>query len=140
MNTSANEPSKGKIIVWLLRDALPPHWKLYVVSLVAMVGVSVFTAAQAYSTKLIVNDVFGSGTQMTAMMVAGFVIAVFAGKSVALYANTILSVIFNRSVAAGYQKRIFDEMIVQNVTYFITHSASQIAKTILFGRGAGSAV
>ena len=140
MTTSVTEPSKGKLIAWLLRDALPPRWKLYTVSLIAMIGVSVFTAAQAYSTKLIVNDVFGSGTDMTAMMVAGIVIAVFAGKSVALYANTVLSVIFNRSVAATYQKRIFDQMVIQDVTHFITHSASQVAKTILFGRGAGAAV
>ncbi|MEL7214111.1 MAG: ABC transporter ATP-binding protein [Pseudomonadota bacterium] len=140
MTTPEKAPQNGKLILWLLRDALPSRWKLYALSLIAIVGVSVFTAAQAYSTKLIVNDVFGSGATMTPVMVAGFVVAVFACKSLALYGNTVLSVIFNRSVAAAYQKRIFNETVVQDVSYFITHSASQVAKTILFGRAAGSAV
>ncbi|WP_255596847.1 ABC transporter ATP-binding protein [Cognatishimia sp. MH4019] len=119
---------------------MPSRWKLYVFSLACMIAVAALTAAQAYSTKLIVNDVFGSDGANSAIAVALFVIAVFATKSVALYANTVASVIFTRSVAAAYQKKVFDTLVLQDVGYFQTHSASEIAKTLMFGRAAGTIV
>lgn len=125
----------------LLGEALPMHWKLYLGSLICMVGVAGFTAALAYSTKLIVNEVFVAGSATAAYQVAAMLAVVSIGKSGFTYANTVIATKFTRSVSAHYQKATFRAMVRKAVPYFAgKHAAKHMAEVILFGRGAGQVV
>ena len=125
----------------LLREAMPPRWKLYGLSLVCMVGVAAFTAGLAYSTRLIVNDVFVAEDASAAIYVALLVIGVTVGKSAFQYANAIVSTLFKRSVVASYQKDVFRHMVGKDTRFFMgKHASMQMAQVKLFGSASGKVV
>ncbi len=125
----------------LIREALTSRWKLFAISLVCMLGVAGFTGALAYSTRLIVNDVFVDEDASQAIWVALLVIGVSIGKSFFQYANSVIAVYFDRSVSAHYQKRIFSAMIAKNVEQFAgQHGSTQMSRLKIFGKACGSTV
>lgn len=125
----------------LLRENLPPRWKLFALSLFCMIGVAGFTGALAYSTKLIVNDVFVAENTSSAYWVAGLVMFVAIGKAGFQYANAVIAVYIQRSILANYQKRLFRHQLSQNVSYYLrVHSSAQMAKIRLFSQASSRTV
>ena len=123
----------------LLREAMPSRWRLYALLVICMLGVAGFTGALAYSTKLIVNDIFVAADTQAAYSVAAFVIFVAIGKSFFEYANAVLSVLFNRSIAADYQKKIFRSSLTKDVWYYQgKHTAASMAELKLLGQASGT--
>ena len=124
----------------LLRDALSQRWKLLCLSILFLIGVSVFTAGLAASTRLIVNDVFVAENTDAAVRVALIVIGVSFGKSLFQYANTVAQVLLMRSVSVEMQKLIFARMLHRDVAYFVGgHASDLMAKIRLYGGAAGTA-
>ncbi|WP_133175947.1 ABC transporter ATP-binding protein [Yoonia sediminilitoris] len=110
-------------------------------SLFCMVGVAVFTAGLAYSTRLIVNEVFVANDASAAIGVALLVVGVTLGKSTFDYLNSVISVMFMRSVSANYQKRVFRSIMAKDVRHFgDQHAANQMAQVRLFGEACGTTV
>jgi len=137
----ASNKDAADIVRRLLREAVPPRIKLLALSILCMVGVAGFTAALAYSTRLIVNDVFVASDTSAALGVAALVIVVTFFKSLFTYANGVVSVVFTRSVSASYQKRIFENVLRKDMWHFIgKHSATLMAQVRLFGSSSGTVV
>ena len=135
------EETSAEVAWRVLREAIPPRWKLYVLSIVCMLGVAGFTAAIAWSTKLIVNDVFVAANPQAAFGIAGLLVAIALGKGAFEYANGVIRVMFNRSVAAGYQKRIFANFIEKDVWFFLgQHSATKMAQVRMCGQACANVV
>ena len=127
--------------VRLIKEAMPSRWKLYLVSLVCMIGVAGFTGALANSTRMIVNDVFVADDTSAAIHVALIVIAVSIGKSFFEYANAVISTIFNRSISADYQKKIFAKMLSKDVWHFSgKHASVQMNQVRVYGQACGKTV
>lgn len=125
----------------LVREALPPRWKLYALSLVCMIGVAAFTAALAYSTRLIVNDVFVAEDPQAAVYVALLVVGISSGKAVFQYANAVVSTLFKRSVVASYQKDVFRHIVGKDTRFFMgQHASTQMAQVKVFGSASGRVV
>jgi len=125
----------------LLREALASRWRLYLVSLVCMIGVAIFTGALAYTTRLIVNDVFVSDNTNAAFGVAGLVVFVAFFKSIFQYGNSVIMTVFQRSVSVSYQKQLFDKLIHDDVRRFSgQHASNQMSQLRLFGTAAGNGV
>ena len=91
----------------LIKETIPKRKKIITASIVCMVGVSVFTAALAYTTKLIVNDVFVAKDAGAAIEVAIIVIFVSFAKSLFHYGNAVLQTVLNRSISSFYQKETY---------------------------------
>ena len=128
-------------ITHLLREALPSRWKLLALSIFCMVGVAGFTAALAYSTRLIVNDVFVASDATAAIQVALLILGVTIGKSAFQYANDVISVIFQRSVASAYQKMVFEKLLHKEVRHFIgEHASVQMNKVRIYGDACANVV
>ena len=124
----------------LLRDTLSKRWKLLGLSIFFLLGVSVFTAGLAASTRLIVNDVFVAENTDAAVRVALIVIGVSLGKSIFQYANTLTQILMTRSVSVEMQKRVFAKMLRNDVAYFVGgHASDLMAKIRLYGTAAGTA-
>ena len=124
----------------LLRDTLSKRWKLLGLSIFFLVGVSVFTAGLAASTRLIVNDVFVAENTDAAVRVALIVIGVSLGKSIFQYANSVTQILMTRSVSVEMQKRVFAQMLHNDVAYFVGgHASDLMAKIRLYGTAAGTA-
>ena len=106
-----------------------------------MVGVSVFTAALAYTTKLIVNDVFVAKDARAAIEVAIIVIFVSFSKSLFHYGNAVLQTVLNRSISSFYQKEAFQKTLRREISFFNgKHASDHMAQIRLYGMAAGQAV
>ena len=124
----------------LLNDMLARNWKLLACSILFLIGVSIFTAALAASTRLIVNDVFVAEDADAAIRVAGIVVMVAFCKAVFQYANTVSQIMMTRSVSVSIQKRLYSRVIYNDVADFIgMHANDLMAKIRLYGVSAGNA-
>ena len=124
----------------LLSDMLARNWKLLACSILFLIGVSIFTAALAASTRLIVNDVFVAEDADAAIRVAGIVVIVAFCKALFQYANTVSQIMLTRSVSVSIQKRLYSRVIHNDVADFIgIHANDLMAKIRLYGVSAGNA-
>lgn len=130
-----------KVIRRLLAESIPQRWKLYALSLVFMVSVAGFTSALAYSTKLIVNDIFVAGNLSRAWSVSLMVIGVSIGAALSDYGNTVIGKMLNRSIASHYTRLVFETLLGKEVAYFTgMHPAKLMNQVIMFGRAASTIV
>ena len=125
----------------LIKETIPKRKKIITASILCMVGVSVFTAALAYTTKLIVNDVFVAKDAGAAIEVAIIVIFVSFSKSLFHYGNAVLQTVINRSISSFYQKEAFQKMLRREISFFNgKHASDHMAQIRLYGMAAGQAV
>ena len=125
----------------LVRETIPKRKKIITASVLCMVGVSVFTAALAYTTKLIVNDVFVAKDASAAIEVAIIVIFVSFSKSLFHYGNAVLQNVLNRSISSSYQKETFENTLRREISFFNgKHASDHMAQIRLYGVAAGQAV
>ena len=125
----------------LIKETIPKRKKIITASIVCMVGVSVFTAALAYTTKLIVNDVFVAKDAEAAIEVAIIVIFVSFSKSLFHYGNAVLQTVLNRSISSFYQKEAFQKTLRREISFFNgKHASDHMAQIRLYGMAAGQAV
>ena len=125
----------------LIKETIPKRKKIITASILCMVGVSVFTAALAYTTKLIVNDVFVAKDAEAAIEVAIIVIFVSFSKSLFHYGNAVLQTILNRSISSFYQKEAFQKTLRREISFFNgKHASDHMAQIRLYGMAAGQAV
>ena len=125
----------------LIKETIPKRKKIITASIVCMVGVSVFTAARAYTTKLIVNDVFVAKDAGAAIEVAIIVIFVSFSKSLFHYGNAVLQTVLNRSISSFYQKEAFQKTLRREISFFNgKHASDHMAQIRLYGMAAGQAV
>ena len=125
----------------LIKETIPKRKKIITASILCMVGVSVFTAALAYTTKLIVNDVFVAKDAEAAIEVAIIVIFVSFSKSLFHYGNAVLQTVLNRSISSFYQKEAFQKMLRREISFFNgKHASDHMAQIRLYGMAAGQAV
>lgn len=124
----------------LLNDMLARNWKLLACSILFLIGVAIFTAALAASTRLIVNDVFVAENADAAIRVAGIVVIVAFCKALFQYANTVSQIMLTRAVSVSIQKRLYSRVIHNDVADFIgMHANDLMAKIRLYGVSAGNA-
>ena len=125
----------------LLSETLPPRWKKVALTFFCIVGIATFTAALAYSTRLIVNDVFVADDATAAVGVALLVMGVAITKSIFEYANSVVAFSIKRSISSEYQKRAFHKVIMNDMVHFFgKHASKQMAQIRLLGNASGSAV
>ena len=125
----------------LITETIPNRKKIITASILCMVGVSVFTAALAYTTKLIVNDVFVAKDAEAAIEVAIIVIFVSFSKSLFHYGNAVLQTVLNRSISSFYQKEAFQKTLRREISFFNgKHASDHMAQIRLYGMAAGQAV
>jgi len=133
--------SPSDIAIQLIREALPPRWKLYALALVCMVGVAGFSAALAWSTKLVVNDVFVAGNVEAAYGIAALMVFIAFGKAGFDYVNAVIQFMMNRSISAGYQKHVFRSFVAKDVWFFLgRHAATQMAQVRMYGQAVATIV
>ena len=125
----------------LVKETISNRKKILIASLLCMVGVSFFTAALAYTTKLIVNDVFVAKDAEAAIEVALIVVVVSLCKSLFHYGNAVVQTVLNRSISSSYQKKAFEKTLRREISFFNgKHASDHMAQIRLYGMAAGEAV
>lgn len=130
-----------RVTTRVLKETIRPNLKLYLISLVCMMGVAFFTANLAAVTKKIVNDVFSASDYKAAMQVCFLVIGISFGKSFFQYFNQVIAFTFNRTIAVGYQRALFEKALQMNVSHTTRDQPSSLMTLVrMYGQAAGRAV
>ncbi len=125
----------------LLREALATRLRLYCMSIICVIGVAVFTGALAYSTRLIVNDVFVADDTSAAYKVAALVVGISLFKSFFQYCNGVIGILFERSISAQFQKSVFAKLLHGKITALNgSYAADTMAQIKVYGIAAGRSV
>jgi ATP-binding cassette, subfamily B, bacterial MsbA len=141
LNEAASNTQAVQVARRLLAESLPSRWRTLLLSVFLIAGAAASTAGLAYSTKLIVNDVFVAEDTSAAARVALLVVGVSLLKSIFQYANSVVQTYFNRSVASEYQKRVFRSLLWKDILHFDRkHASAQMAQVRMFGAAAGRSV
>jgi ATP-binding cassette, subfamily B, bacterial MsbA len=141
LNEAASNTQAVQVARRLLAESLPSRWATLALSFFLIAGAAASTAGLAYSTKLIVNDVFVAEDTSAAARVALLVVCVSLLKSIFQYGNSVVQTYFNRSVAADYQKRVFRSLLSKDILHFDRkHAAAQMSQVRMFGAAAGKTV
>lgn len=135
------EPSTYEAAKRAIRETLRPRLRLYLLSILFMISAAAFTGALAWSTKLIVNDVFVEDNASNAIWVALIVIGVSIGKGGSQYLANVLAEQFTRTISADYQRQIFHKLISRPIPEFAgIHPSRFMAQVSTFGQATAGAV
>ena len=135
------EPSSFEAVKRAIRESLYPRWRLYLLSILFMISTAAFTGGLAYSTKLIVNDVFVADNAEGAIWVALLVIGVSLGKGGSEYTANVIAEQFTRSIGASYKRKIFEKLMQRPVQEFAgVHPSRYLAKINTYGQAASQSV
>lgn len=135
------EPATFDAAKRAIRETLRPRLGLYLLSILFMISAAGFTGALAWSTKLIVNDVFVEDNATNAIWVALVVIGVSIGKGGSQYLANVLAEQFTRTISADYQRKIFHKLITRPIPEFAgIHPSRFMAQVTTFGAATAQAV
>jgi len=124
-----------------LREALLPRLPLYILSVLAMIGAAVFTGGLAWSTRLIVNDVFVNDNAAGAIGIALLVVGVSAGKGASEYFANVFAEQFTRTVSADYKRQIFNKILKRPVPEFSgVHPSRYLAQVSKYAQATAGVV
>ena len=135
------EPTSYDAAKRAIRETLKPRLALYLTSILFMIGAAGFTGALAWSTKLIVNDVFVDDNAEGAIFVALIVIGVSIGKGTSQYLANVLAEQFTRTISADYKRQIFHKLLRRPVPEFAgVHPTRYLAQVTTYGQATATAV
>ncbi len=135
------EPATFDAAKRAIRETLRPRLRLYLLSILFMITAAGFTGGLAWSTKLIVNDVFVEDNATNAIWVALIVIGVSIGKGGSQYFANVLAEQFARTISADYQRQIFHKLITRPIPEFAgIHPSRFMAQVTTFGAATAQAV
>lgn len=103
----------------VLENARDYVWR-YILAFVFMGLVAASTAASAWIMKDVINEVFLERDATMVMVIAGFVMFIFAVKGLATYGQLVVLGEIGNAIVARTQSRLFEAITRQDVAFFET--------------------
>ena len=124
---------KGEHVQTLRRLLVDTAWQyrwryLLAVGLMAVTAAS--TAGMALIIEHVVNEIFVSRDADAVLKIAGFICAVYLIKGAATYGQLLVMGRINNSIVASMQKRLYDRLVSQSVSFFEKYEFGEIAMRI----------
>ncbi|WP_245431081.1 ABC transporter ATP-binding protein [Rhodoplanes roseus] len=132
--------STGTIVVRLLSEFGRGHARSYGLAFVFMGLGAACTAGTAYLIGSAVNQVYVSRSFYGVAAVSLAAIVIFAVKGVATYGQAVTLARISNSIIATNQKRMFDRLVTQNLSFFTDKHSSEFVARVNYGAGAASSV
>ena len=125
----------------LLLDQGTKHWKGYVFAFAMMGLIAVTTSLSAWIIGKIVDKIFVGHNLSAVWEITAAIVVIYAVKGFATYGQQVsLSRVAN-SIVADIQRRIFDQMLRMNVSYYSkAHSSEFIARQSFIAGSASNAL
>ncbi|WP_186389404.1 ABC transporter ATP-binding protein [Stappia sp. TSB10P1A] len=101
----------------VLENARDYVWR-YILAFVFMGLVAASTAASAWIMKDVINEVFLERDATMVMVIAGFVMFIFAVKGVSTYGQLVVLGEIGNAIVARTQSRLFEAITRQDVAFF----------------------
>ncbi|MFQ5624740.1 MAG: ABC transporter ATP-binding protein [Paracoccaceae bacterium] len=114
------------------RECLRPHLKHFLLAVVAMIVAAVATAALAFVTRDIVNEIFVAANPGAVWLIAGTVVLISLAKGGGSYFQVALLSRVERNIVAGLEQRLFANVIGRRMDFFAGKSPAQHMSQISF--------
>ena len=120
----------------LLQEAVRPYARQLVIAVICMAVVAGMTAAFAWLIEPVINDVFIEGNRAVLWGLAAAVIAVFALKNAAAYAQEVLIAYVGQRVITDTQKRLFRSLMWQDMALFQERTSGSLVSHFTYDTNA----
>ena len=121
----------NKEILHRLYDIIKPFRSLLAIAMVTMVVYSLFTTAQAWILKPVIDDMFIK-KDMTMLVLLPFgIVLIFFMKAVSYYVYTFLLEKVGQSIIQGLRVRIFEHIHKQPLSFFHHHSTGTLISRVI---------
>ena len=133
-----NSPSNATLRR-LLTDQGTKHWKGYVFAFAMMGLIALTTSLSAWIIGQIVNKIFVGRDLKAVWEITAAIVAIYTVKGLATYGQQVVLSRVGNSIVADIQKRMFDQMLRMQVSYYSgSHSSEFIARQAFIAQSASN--
>lgn len=124
----------------LMADNMRMQWRLYVVAVIAMIGVALSTAGTAYVMKHIIDAMTLPEYKDYVLLVAAGVAGIFIVKGIATYIQTVAMTRAGLRIVASLQSRIYKKLLGQGIRFFNEQESSSLVLRVTHGANAARSI
>jgi ATP-binding cassette subfamily B protein len=139
-DASAESYSAFALVRRLLLDEALGHWRRYALALALMGIAAGATALGAYLIGTLTNEAYVSRNFQGIVVIGVLAMAVFATKGLSTYGAAVLLNYVGNSIVAKNQRRMFDKLLRENISYFADRHSSEFISRLTTGAAAVSQV
>jgi ATP-binding cassette subfamily B protein len=139
LQAAISDPQSALGLIWrLLSEYGLSRWSRYAIAFLLMAIGAGATAAAAYLAGDVVNQAYVSRNFTAVVQTSLLVMVVFTLRGAAVYGHQVILSRVGNSIVAENQRRMFDRLQQQNLTYFNEHHSSELLSRMSVGAAAAS--
>ncbi len=116
------------------------RWKSYAVAFVLMAIGAGCTALPAYLISHVINEAYFNRNLTAIVTLAGATVVLFALKGAVTYGSTLILAKISNAIIAQNQRKLFANMLAQNLSFFADRHSSEFAARVSAGVAATTQV
>jgi ABC-type bacteriocin/lantibiotic exporter with double-glycine peptidase domain len=124
----------------LLNENGRNHWRSYALVLFWMVAAAACTAASAYLIGTAINEAYVNRNFAGIATIAVAIMVIFTFKGISTYSQAVILAKIGNHIDAENQRRMFDKLLQQDLSYFKDRHSSEFIARIAYGSGAAANV
>jgi subfamily B ATP-binding cassette protein MsbA len=128
------------IIPRLIKTDGRRHARKYALAFFMMFLVAAATGLTAYLMKDVINLIFVERNYLAVWLLGGSLIGLYLIKGLAEYSQTVTLAKIGNKIIADYQKRLFDTMLAQDISYYAKQHSTEFLNRMNSGAAAARAV
>ncbi len=133
------EDARAIIPRLLLTDGRRYAWR-YALAFLFMFLVAASTAFSAYLMKDVINKIFVEGREGAIWVLGGTLMALAAIKGFSAYGQAVTLGRIGNRIIAGYQKRLYDNMLAQGIPFFSERHSTEFLNRLNSGAAGARAI
>ena len=135
-----NPDSVASLCLRLFKENGRNHWRHFALALFWMIVASACTAASAYLIGHAINEAYVNRSFIGIATVAVAIIVIFAMKGLSSYGQAVVLAKIRNQINAENQRRMFDKLLRQNLSFFSDKHSSEFTAQIAFASGSAANV
>jgi ATP-binding cassette subfamily B protein len=124
----------------LLNENGRDHWRSYALVFFWMIAAAACTAASAYLIGTAINEAYVNRSFAGIATIAVAIMAIFSVKGISTYSQAVILAKIGNLIDAENQRRMFDKLLQQDLSYFRDKHSSEFVARIAYGSGAAANV
>lgn len=139
LQSARSDPASSLGMIWrLLSDYGFARWRRYAVALTLMGFGAGATALAAYLAGDVINQAYVDRNFHAVIQTSLLIMLVFMLRGAAVYGHSVILSRIGNSIVAENQRRLFDKLQQQNLTYFSDRHSSELLARLSTGAGAAN--
>jgi ATP-binding cassette, subfamily B, bacterial MsbA len=135
-----SDPTSSSALIWrLLTEYGASRWRSYAIALALMSVGAGATALTAYLAGDVINKAYVNRDFTAVVEVSFLIMLVFTLRGAAVYGHSVILSRIGNSIIAENQRRLFDNLQQQNLTYFGERHSSEVLSRLSVGAAAANA-